>query len=337
MHLSAPVNGTEMSMRRMKNMKKYLFLIVIAVCFCGQAFGAGTDLIVDTKFLKDKIGKPGWVLVDMRALEDYSQGHIPGAVGLPAWVSKAFADDTKRQTESLTKMERTLGDMGIGNDSHIIVYGDPKHTSWNAVMFWALELFGCNSSNMKCTVRYYDNGVDGWKADGGTLDQAVPAMKPATFKMAAVSKRGAKADEVVRIAEGEEKGVIIDVRSANEHKGLDVRALRGGHIPKAVNIDYAKNFDAATFRMLPLNRLQDIYKDVPKTARVIVHCQTGQRASYTYLVMRALGYNDVGNYGDGWRVYGSDLTLPVEDETWFDFNKVNTAIKTVKEIQEKVK
>jgi len=319
-------------------MKKYLVMLVaIAVCFCGQAFGAVSDLIVDAKFVKDKIGKPGWVLVDMRVAEDYSQGHIPGSVGLPAWVSKAFADDTKRQAASFVRMEQTLGDMGIGNDSHIIVYGEPKHTSWNAVMFWALELFGCNSNNMKCTVRYYDGGVEDWKADGGTLDQAVPSVKPATFKAAAASKRGANADEVVRIAEGKKKGVIIDVRSANEHKGLDVRALRGGHIPKAVNIDFAKNFDAATFRMLQLDQLQGMYKDVPKSSRVIVQCQTGGRASYTYLVLRALGYNDVANYGDGWRVYGSDLKLPVEDETWYDFNKVNTAIKAVKEIQEKVK
>jgi thiosulfate/3-mercaptopyruvate sulfurtransferase len=322
----------------MKNMKKYLVMLVaVAVCFYGQAYGAESDLIVDTKFVKDKIGKPGWVLVDMRVAEDYSQEHIPGAVGLPAWVSKAFADDTKRQTESLVKMEKTLGDLGIGNDSNIIVYGDPKHTYWNAVMFWALELFGCNSDSMKCTVRYYDEGVDGWKADGGALDQAMPAVKPATFKAAAGSKRGAKADEVVRIAEGEKNGIIIDVRSANEYKGLDVRALRGGHIPKALNIDFAKNFDATTFRMLPPDQLHGIYKDVPKSDRVIVHCQTGQRASYTYLVLRALGYNDVAIYGDGWRVYGSDLKLPVEDETWYDFNKVNMAIKAVIDIQEKVK
>jgi len=319
-------------------MKKYLVMLaVVAVCFYGQAFGAESDLIVDTKFVKDKIGKPGWVLVDMRVAEDYSQGHIPGAVGLPAWVSKAFADDTKRQTASFVRMEQTLGDMGINNDSHIIVYGEPKHTYWNAVMFWTMELFGCNSDSMKCTVRYYDEGVDGWKADGGTLDQTVPAVKPTTFKAAPELKRRVTAEEIVRIAEGEKKVVIIDVRSANEYKGLDVRALRGGHIPKAVNIDFAKNFDAATFRMLPLDQLQGIYKDVPKSARVIVHCQTGQRASYTYLVLRALGYNDVANYGDGWRVYGSDLKLPVEDETWYDFNKVNMAIKTVKEIQEKVK
>lgn len=319
-------------------MKKYLVILVtIVVCLCGQAFAAGSDLIVDTAFVKDKTGKHGWVLVDMRDADAYKQGHIPGAVNLPAWVSKAFADDTKRQTESLAKMEQTLGEMGIGNDTHIIVYGEPKHTSWNAVMFWAMELFGCNSDSMRCTVRFYDEGVNGWKADGGTLDLTTPAVKPATFKAAATSKRRAKAGEVVRIAEGKERGVIIDVRSANEHSGMDVRALRGGHIPKAVNIDFAKNFDANTFRMLPLDQLQEIYKDVPKSERVIVHCQTGQRGSYAYLVLRALGYKDVANYDDGWRVYGSDLKLPVEDETWYDFNKVNAAIKAVKEIQEKVK
>lgn len=319
-------------------MKKYLVILVaIVVCLCGQALAAGSDLIVDTAFVTDKTGKHGWVLVDMRDAEAYKQGHIPGAVNLPAWVSKAFADDTKRQTESLAKMEQTLGEMGIGNDSHIIVYGEPKHTSWNAVMFWAMELFGCNSDSMRCTVRFYDEGVNGWKADGGTLDLTAPAVKPATFKAAATSKRRANAGEVVRIAEGKERGGIVDVRSANEYKGLDVRALRGGHIPKAVNIDFAKNFDANTFRMLPLDQLQEIYKDVPKSERVIVHCQTGQRASYAYLVLRALGYKDVANYDDGWRVYGSDLKLPVEDETWYDFNKVNVAIKAVKEIQEKVK
>ena len=70
---------------------------------------------------------------------------------------------------------------------------------------------------------------------------------------------------------------------------------------------------------------------------MITHCQTGQRASYSYLVLRALGYKDVAIYHDGWRVYGSELKLPVEDETWDDFNKVNGAVKAVKELQEKMK
>lgn len=318
-------------------MQAVLTVAIAGLCLSGRAFAAGSDLVVDTVYVKDKIGKPGWVLVDMRVPDDYAAGHIPGAVGLPAWVSKAFADDTKRQSASLARMEKTLGEMGIGNDSHVIVYGDPMHTSWNAVLFWALELFGCNSSLKKCTVSYYDGGADGWKADGGALGQEAPSVKPVTFKAVEGTKRGAKVDEVLRIAEGKAKTTIIDVRTPNEYAGLDVRALRGGHIPGAINIEYAKNFDAATFRMLPLDRLQDIYKSVPKQGRVVVHCQTGSRASYSYLVLRALGYQDVANYHDGWRVYGSDLKLPVEDETWYDFNKVNVAVKAVKELQEKVK
>jgi len=320
-------------------LKRYLGILVFIVLYlCNQTIAASgsTHLVVDTQFLMEKIGKPGWVLIDMRDAKDFGIGHIPGAVGLPAWVSKAFADDTKRQVSSIARMEKTLGEMGVGDDSNIIVYGDPKHASWNAVMFWALELFGCNSNLKKCTVQFYDGGVDRWKEEGGKLDQVEIKPKPSTFKVVAGANRGVKGDEILQIV-NDKKTTVIDVRSENEYKGLDVRALRGGHIPGAINIEFAKNFDAQTFRMLPLDKLHGIYKDIPKNSRVIVHCQTGQRASYTYLVLRALGYEDVANYHDGWRVYGSDLRFPVEDETWYDFNKVNTAVKAVKEIQEMMK
>jgi thiosulfate/3-mercaptopyruvate sulfurtransferase len=318
-----------------------MLLVVFAaavVCLCAQAFAApaGGDLIVDTKFVKDKIGKPGWVIVDMRFEEEFSQGHIPGAVLLPAWVSKTFVDDTKRHATVLARMEQTLGEMGIGNDSNVIVYGEPTDTGWNTVMFWVLEAVGCNSGMKKCTVRYYDGGVDRWKADGNTLVQQPTTVKPAAFKAAGV-KRGITYDEMLRIVKGKQKAVALDVRRPAEYNGTEVQALRGGHIPGAMNIEYTKNFDVATFRMLPLVQLREIYKAVPKDKRVITYCQTGGRAAYAYLVLRALGYQDVAIYSDGWRVYGSDLRLPVEDETWYDFGKVNKTIKAVKEMQEKMK
>jgi thiosulfate/3-mercaptopyruvate sulfurtransferase len=287
------------------------------------------NVIVDTKFVMDKIGKPGWVLVDVRFSEDFGKGHIPGAVGLPAWVSKMFADDTKRQATVIPRLEQTFGEMGIGNDSRVIVYGDPANVHWNAVLFWILEVGGCNSARRKGTVQFYDGGVGRWQAEGGTLDQQSPAVKPAAFKAAAGMKRGVKIDEMLRIIAGKSKAIILDTRTPDEYGGTDVRSLRGGHIPQAVNIDFMKNFDLATFRMLPLDQLRDLYQSVPKARRVITYCQTSQRAAYTYLVLRALGYQDVAIYLDGWRVYGSDLKLPVEDETWYDFNKINAAIKAV--------
>ena len=322
-----------------ENMKRcFVVLVVIAVCCCAQAFAApnSSDLIVDTKFVMDKTGKPGWVLVDMRFVDAFGQGHLPGAVVLPAWVSKAYADDIKRQATVIPRMEQSLGEMGIGTDSHVIIYGDPANTHWNMVLFWVLEQFGCNSTLLKCTVHYYDGGVERWKAEGGTLDQTETKQKPATFKAVNGARRSEKTDEIIKIVDGKQKAVILDVRTPGEYGGTDVRALRGGHIPRAINIDYANNFDAGTFRMHPLDQLQILYKDIPRDMRVITHCQTGQRAAYTYFVLRALGYKDVAIYHDGWRVYGSDLKLPVENETWYDFNKINTTIKAVNKLQEKI-
>jgi thiosulfate/3-mercaptopyruvate sulfurtransferase len=293
------------------------------------------SVIVDTKFVMDKIGKPGWMLVDVRFAEDFGKGHIPGAVGLPAWISKLFADDTKRQATVIARIEQTLGEMGIGIDSHVIVYGAPANVHWNAVLFWILEAGGCNSARRKGTVQYYDGGVERWQAKGGTLDQMVPTVKPATFKAAAGVKRGAKTDEILRIVAGRSKAIVLDTRTPGEYDGMDIRSLRGGHIPQAINIDFMKNFDLATFRMHSLDRLRDLYKAVPKTRRVITYCQTGQRAAYTYLVLRALGYKDVAIYHDGWRVYGSDLKLLVENETWYDFNKINASIKAVNKLSGK--
>ena len=294
------------------------------------------DLIVDTQFVMDKVGKPGWVIVDVSFAESYDKGHLPGAVGLPGWVSKLFAEDKKRHETLRTRLEQMFGEMGIGNDSHIIIYGDPANVGWNAVLFWVLEAAGCNSPKMKSTVHFYDGGVARWQAEGGTLDQEVPKVKPMTFKAAAGVGRAADSDEIMRIVEGKEKAVLLDTRTPGEYDGTDVRALRGGHIPQSININFMHNFEIPSFKMFPLEQLQELYKGVPSDQRIITYCQSGARASYTYLVLRALGYADVANYHDSWRVYGSDLKFPVEDETWYDFNKVNTMMNAVNTLQQKM-
>ncbi|MBV5305624.1 MAG: sulfurtransferase [Desulfobulbaceae bacterium] len=321
---------------------KYLFKTILAglllcCCYSPALFAAsGSELIVDHVFLKDKISKPGWVCMDMRFPDEYAEGHIPGAVLMPGWISTLYAEDTKRSETLLPRLEKELGTMGISNESHIILYGAVGRTTWNAVMFWALETMGCNSSLAKCTVQFYDSGIEGWQTEGGSLDTTATKTMATTFKAIPEAKRGVKTDELMQVIEGKKKAIIIDVRTAGEYQGTDIRALRGGHMPTAVNIDFFKNFNATSFRMLPLADLKLLYKDIPAESRVITHCQTGQRAAYSYLALRALGYEDVAIYHDGWRVYGSNLNLPVENETWYDFYKINTTMKAVKELKEKM-
>jgi thiosulfate/3-mercaptopyruvate sulfurtransferase len=296
-----------------------------------------SDLIVDTDFLKDKIGKPRWTILDMRFPNEYAEGHIPGAVLVPTWISKLYADDAKRLPMVIPRLEKAIGEMGIGNDSNIIVYGSRRNTHWNGVMFWVFEALGCNSSPSKGTVHFYDGGIEHWQAGGGVLEKVDTKAKAVTFKAAPGAERGVRADEIMRVVQGKEKAVIIDTRTAAEYEGTEVRALRGGHLPNAVNIDYCRNFDSATYWMKSLSELKSLYKDISSDNRLITYCHTGARAAYSYLVLRALGYKDVAIYHDGWRVYGSNLNLPVENETWYDFTRVNNTIKAVQELQEKMK
>jgi thiosulfate/3-mercaptopyruvate sulfurtransferase len=314
-------------------MKKCMIALLITIFLNGVCFAA-TDagLIVDTAYVKDKTGKPGWVIIDASFPDDYKEGHIPGAILLPPMFSKAYAEDTKRSEVLHSRVEKTLGDMGISSDSHVIICGDPANTHWNAVMFWVLEAQGCNSSLSKCTVQYYDGGVQRWQQEGGKIEQNETKPSPTTFKAIIGTKRRATINEMINVLTDIKKANIIDVRTEGEYVGTDIRALRGGHIPGAINIDYAKNFDTKTYRMHPLSDLDLLYRGVPEDSRIITYCQTGQRASYTYLVLRALGYKNVAIYDDGWRVYGSNLPLAAEDETWFDFTKVNNVLQAVKDL-----
>jgi thiosulfate/3-mercaptopyruvate sulfurtransferase len=295
-----------------------------------------SDLIVDTDFLKDKIGKAHWAIVDMRFPNEYAEGHIPGAVLIPGWISKLYADDAKRLPMVIPRLEKAVGEMGIGNESHIIVYGSRRNTHWNGVMFWVLEAMGCNSLPSRGTVHFYDGGIEQWQAEGGDLEQVEIKAKVVAFKAAQGAKRGLKADEIMQVIKGKEKATIIDTRTVDEYVGIDIRALRGGHLPNAVHIDYSRNFDSSSYRMKALSELKSLYEDIPSDSRIITYCHTGARAAYSYLVLRALGYKNVAVYHDGWRVYGSNLNLPVENETWYDFNKVNNTMKAVLEFQQKL-
>ncbi len=317
--------------------EKIIGVIVIAVFLAVGSPAAvfASDLVVDTKFVADKLGKPDWVVLDARTSEEYHESHIPGAVDLGARADKALRDPTHRAYTIVPAIEKTLGAAGIGSDKHVIIYGKAVDVFYTTVPFWVLEYLGCNSSYLKCTVHYYDGGIERWIEEGGSVETTNTALPQAQFKSHIIASRLATSKEVLETATGKNKAVIVDARTEAEYNGSDIRALRGGHIPGATNIKVQKNYTADTYRMLPLSDLASLYKDLPRAARIIAHCQTGTRSTYTYLVLRLLGYENVSNYDDSWIVYGSNINYPVDNEQWFDFLDVHLTMKAVKELQNK--
>ena len=131
----------------MRKWNRSLLVVLFVLCFAVSAqalFGPSID-VVDQAYVKEKVGQPGFVLVDVRAEEVYNGkspregipgGHIAGAVNFPLANLKA-----EGAAEALEKA-------GIVKDAEIIVYcNSGKQSSQFAEAL--VEDFGFEAAKVK--------------------------------------------------------------------------------------------------------------------------------------------------------------------------------------------
>jgi thiosulfate/3-mercaptopyruvate sulfurtransferase len=333
-------------------MKRKLALIIVLATLVLSSAGlshaaqwANPELLLNAKQLKEKIGDDNWVILDCRKLKDYAKGHIPGAISVGKQCKKGLRDKTSRVFRDTSKYEKIFSKVGIGNDKHVVIYGEHVKSDTmkdTTVAFWILEYLGHDK------VHVLNGGIDDWINAGYGLDNKPTILKPVTFKANVVHSRYATTDEALDIATGKKKGVqVIDARTPNEYKGADQRSLRAGRFPNTtINVSHKDTFDQSkdleSGKMkdngfLSYERVSSFYKDLDKNKRTVAFCQTGTRSTLTYLEMRLLGFKDPANWDESWRVYGSHFNdYPIENAQWFDFNRMRKAEKQIKKLEEKL-
>lgn len=300
---------------------------------------ANPGLLATPDTIKANAAKPDWVVLDCRDLKDYAEGHIPGAISLGGPCGNVLRDTSARLFQDVRVYERLFGKVGISNASHVIVYhGDMKTLTDATVAFWALEWLGHDK------VYFLNGGIEAWRKGGNRLDTKPEVRAAATFTAKPVKATLSETREISDIAAGKIAGVqLIDSRTAREHKGQDIRAVRGGHVPNTtVNISHldtlVKEKNPRTGEMEPVAYLSpeaaaELAK-LDRNKRTVAYCQTGTRSTLTYLQLRLLGFKDPSNWDESWRIYGSAPESRVADEQWFDFAGVNSKMK---DLDEKVK
>jgi thiosulfate/3-mercaptopyruvate sulfurtransferase len=327
----------------MKTKKNWNIISAIPLGLClvmwaSTALGANwanPELLLSADDLKKNLNDPKWVVVDCRDLDDYLKGHIPGAISLGKGCKKALRDATSRIFRDTGKYEKLLSKVGIGNDNHVVFYyGDMKTLTDATVGFWVLEYLGHDK------VHVLNGGLDAWRKGGNRLDNKPVKRAEATFKAKVVASRYGETGEVLEIAQGNpKKEQLVDSRSEKEHSGDDIRAIRGGHVPNTtLNVSHvdtlAKEKNPKSGKLEAIAyfdpaEAEKAFGSLDKNKRTLAYCQTGTRSTMTYLQMRALGFKDVANWDESWRVYGSQLSYPVDGEQWYNFDSVNKKIKSL--------
>ncbi|MBI4591093.1 MAG: sulfurtransferase [Candidatus Rokubacteria bacterium] len=315
--------------------------LVLVLSLASSAFGA--EVIVDTAYVAKQKDKAGVVLLDARGGKAYGEGHIPGAINLGGRGAAVVLRDVDARVLPVKTLEKILGEAGISRDQEIIVYGAKGDTGMT-VPFWILEYLGAEK------VRAYWGGIDDWKAAKqplATQEQKLPAAK----FVAKVRADRYASTEYVKANLKNANVQIVDSRTPKEFAGDDIRALRGGHVPGAILIPFEQNWaDPEAAKKLADKKvtgrdgmalkddkaLREIYKGLDPKKEVVAYCQTGTRSTLTYVALRSLGFEKIRNYDDSWIVWGSRPDLPVENASYYDFVKVNAALRRIDDLERQV-
>lgn len=210
--------------------------------------------------------------------------------------SKKGIKDFNRQTRML------LSHIGIQRESDVIFYDNVSGIS-AARGVWLLLYF----SHKK--VRMLDGGFEKWKKEGFRIEVKSNPLRYSEFKGIINYKVLATTEEIKGLLNNKNVS-IIDARSSKEFNGSDVRAVRRGHIPSAINIDWENNIENGVFKSnIKLSR---IYLAVPKKSQIVTYCQGGYRAANTFLALNLLGYDKVKMYLGSWGEWGNLPGLAVQ-------------------------
>jgi thiosulfate/3-mercaptopyruvate sulfurtransferase len=273
---------------------------------------AHPEVLVSTEWLAQNKDLPNLVVVESD--EDvllYETGHIPGAVKID-WHTD-LNDPVTRDYVDGDAFAKLMSRVGISRDSTVVIYGD-KSNWWASYALWVFKLFGHED------VRLVDGGRDSWIAEGRELTRDETSVTPSEYPVIERddSKIRAFRDDVLKHF----GNPLIDVRSAVEYSGErthmadypDEGALRGGHIPSAKSVPWAR---AAGENGVFKSRveLEAIYIDevgLKADDDVIAYCRIGERSSHTWFVLNyLLGLPGVRNYDGSWTEWGSLVGVPI--------------------------
>lgn len=176
------------------------------------------------------------LLIDVRPPEDFANGHIPGAVHLDLWGVSLIDTDPAPLKAFMWMIDHLLNLRGVDASMRVVVYDDTSGMR-AARAFWFLEYFG------HPRVQVLDGGFAAWQR--ASLPVTREASAPAKSAWAGTPQPQTIATwRDVKERLGRPDVVILDTRSDGEHNGTTVRAKRGGAIPGAVHVEWARNLAA---------------------------------------------------------------------------------------------
>ncbi len=310
------------------------FTSLVLLLISSVVLAQKNDAIIQTSQVQQAIAR-GAIIWDVRDEKSYLEGHIPGAINIGD-AGNVLRDPNKEDYIAIAKIQTIFNQAGLDVNKDIVVYGS-RGNPYAYFGLYTINYFGGKQAQI------YHDGIDAWKSAGLALQKERASLPAVSVTLMPQSQLVVSNEEMLKMVQS--KSVqIIDARTPDEFSGKDVRAIRGGHIPNAINIPYEDNWqDPATAVKLSKKLVADnlgmslksetdlkkLYSGLDPNQDTVVYCQSGVRAAETATVLKSLGFKKVKVYDSSWLGWGNNLKAQVADETFLNVGALNARMATM--------
>lgn len=292
-------------------LKKLLVFISLILLLPSAALARDITPIVSIDWLQANLQNPKLVVLDIRSVEEYREGHIPGALSAYYGAWAYMKDGLYSSLPEKDDLDDTIGYMGLHLDSWVVVTGcmdTPRLSYQSARVACTLQYAGIEN------VALLDGGINKWIAEKKPLSKKIERVKSKHFRGKYIGEKFADAKYV---REGLGKLILLDVREPEFFSGekkMDC-VPRMGRIPGAFNMPTSCAFNEdKTFKNIEeLTVIVEAAAGKDRSAAIVTYCDTGQCCPiWSYLMTQILGYTNVRLYDGGMQEWMQAPEAPVE-------------------------
>ncbi len=249
------------------------------------------------------------------AKSNYEENHLMGAlfVDTNTQLADIKADLSNGGRHPLPKTSdfiRTLSDLGISAESHVVIYDDYGGANAAARMWWMLKSIGHRHAQV------LDGGLKEAQRIHFPMSSQRESVKQAVpYEMKNWQLPQAQIEEVEK-ASLNKNCIIIDVREKARYNGeTEPIDLVAGHIPNAINIPFTENMDDNGL-FLSQSKLREKYDkvfDQVKSENTIIHCGSGVTACHSLLAITYAGLKIPKLYVGSWSEWSRNNKIIISE------------------------
>ncbi|KAK3090193.1 hypothetical protein FSP39_009930 [Pinctada imbricata] len=234
------------------------------------------------------------------AKENYLKKHIPGALYFDVEECIDKASKYPNMLPSPKEFEQYVGDLGISNKTHIVVYDTTDYYGFFSAQraWWMFKVFGHDM------VSVLDGGFKLWCDHGFETTDKIDKVSRQSFK-AKFHPEYVKSFEDIIGNQCTKEFQVLDARSTGRFHGNDPEPrddTKSGHMKGSISVPFKEIIDPNTKRLKTPEELKALFTSagVDMNKPMVTSCGSGITACCLAFAASVCGKEDVAVFDGSW-------------------------------------